>query len=271
MNSAIDQSNIEAMYDLGKIYEAGVYLEKNYSLAAKYLLMAAEGEHVKAMHDIGVMYFNGTGIPKDAAAANKWYLSAANRGSYLSSYCLGLNEESGENSQRRASVALAIVWYLIAHAQCDGEANEPLHRVAQLKRNLSTSDVEKVIHYLTAFADDRQFPWAQLALGDMYLNGEFVQADTEAARRYFSLAAEGGVEAAKKRLASPKMTGDDLFYLRRIVATPKRSICPPICLNQVSAQLKTYGKQENFIFLPLSLVFQIHKQRLEVFMFLEMV
>jgi TPR repeat protein len=211
LNNAVDQSNIEAMYDLGKIYEAGVYLEKDHSLAAKYLLMAAEGEHVKAMHDIGVLYFNGTGVPKDVAEANKWYLRAANRGSHLSSYCLGLNEENGENAQGRVSVPLAIVWYLIAQAQSEGGANESRDRVAKLKRSLSASEVETVIRYMTAFADDRQFPWAQLALGNMYLTGEFVTADKETAQKYFSFASANGIEVAERLLASPERTDDDIF------------------------------------------------------------
>lgn len=213
LSSAIEQSNIEAMYDLGKVYETGVYLEKNNSLAAKYLLMAAEDGNVKAMHDIGVMYFNGTGVPQDTATANKWYLSAANRGSHLSSYCLGLNEENGSNTQGRVSVPLAIVWYLIAQAQNERGANDNdlLHRVAKLKRNLSTSDMEKVIRYMTAFSDDRQFPWAQLALGDMYSTGQFVTADKQAAHKYFSMASASGIEAADRRLALPELTGDDLF------------------------------------------------------------
>jgi TPR repeat protein len=211
---SIDQSNTEAMYDLGKIYEAGVYLEKSQSLAAKYLLMAAEYEHVKSMHDIGAMYFNGTGVPRDVAIANKWYLKAANHGSYLSSYCLGLNEESGKNSRGSPSIPLAIVWYLLANAQSEGDDHSSLNRIADLKQNLSTSEIEKIVHYITAFADERNFPWAQLALGDMYSTGQFVGVDEEAAYKYFSLAAAGGIEAAKSRLAFREMRemGDEEIF-----------------------------------------------------------
>ena len=209
---ASDQSNSEASYDLGKIYESGEYLEKNYTLAAKYLLAAAENEHVRAMHDVGVLYFNGTGVSKDISIAKKWYLKAANHGSHLSSFCLGLIEETGESNQGSASIPLAIVWYLISNAQSDGSDQSALNRIANLKPNLTVSDIETAIRFITAFADERQFPWAQLALGNMYLKGEFVRKDMQTGNKYVSLAAAGGVETARLRLNSRDHEDADLVH-----------------------------------------------------------
>jgi TPR repeat protein len=202
LQSASNQSNNEATYEIGKLYETGSYVAKDMALAAQYLELAANNGHVRAMHDIGVFYYNGTGVGRDVSIANTWYLKAVNQGSYLSAYCLGLNSERGEIKQQHPAIPLAIVWYLIAISQSDGSDPAPENKIRNLRPNLNDSDLESILYIMKSMADELKFPWAQLALGDMYLRGDFVTAKKVTAMEYFTSAAAYGVEAAEKRLRS---------------------------------------------------------------------
>lgn len=194
---AANQSDREATYDLGKLYEKGLFVEQNFSEALKYLLLAAEGGHMPAMHDVGVLYFNGTGVGKSVDKARQWYLKAANLGSHLSSYCLGLNSEFGDGEKNERSLSLAITWYLISIAQAKGEFQEARARIEELKPALLERDLKNIVFFMTSMADERGFPWAQLALGGMYQRGEFVDHNPELSQKYFTLAAGGGCSHPK--------------------------------------------------------------------------
>jgi TPR repeat protein len=146
------------------------------------------------------MLYNGTGVEKNIQQASHWYLKAANLGSDLSSFCLGLNAENGVDTQdHKPNISWAIVWYQISWIQGCKEARK---KIASLKPLLTEDGLKNLERVLKAFATDKNFVWAQMALGDMYLIGDLVGVDYEQAFHFHDLAAKQGVASSIEMLGS---------------------------------------------------------------------
>lgn len=66
-----------AMYVLGKMYGAGLGVEKDLAKAADYYKRAGEAGLVDAQHDYGVALALGNGVEQDIAEALKWLMIAS--------------------------------------------------------------------------------------------------------------------------------------------------------------------------------------------------
>ena len=61
---AAEKGHVEAQYDLGLLYEQGLYeTTVDCQEAARWFQMAAEMGHAKAQICLGLLHFNGTGVP----------------------------------------------------------------------------------------------------------------------------------------------------------------------------------------------------------------
>ena len=69
-----------AQSDLGSLYEDGLVLKRDYSMAVKWYRAAAEQGHPSAQTNLGSMYAGGRGVDTNKEAAIKWFLKAANQG-----------------------------------------------------------------------------------------------------------------------------------------------------------------------------------------------
>lgn len=69
-----------SQFNVGVIYERGIGVEQNQSMAANWYLRAAEQGHVDAQYNIAIMYVSGRGVDQNTTAGMMWLASAAKNG-----------------------------------------------------------------------------------------------------------------------------------------------------------------------------------------------
>ena len=70
---AADQGVAAAQFNLGRAYEGGRGLARDFVDAAKWYRKAADQGDAAAQFNLGVMYCNGRGVPKDYVEAHRWF------------------------------------------------------------------------------------------------------------------------------------------------------------------------------------------------------
>lgn len=81
LQKAADAGSVEAMYDLGDCYGDGVGVEKNISMAIKWLIKSADAGYMLAQTALGGAYFTGVeGLDQNYALSEKYSLMAAEKG-----------------------------------------------------------------------------------------------------------------------------------------------------------------------------------------------
>jgi TPR repeat protein len=77
---AASRGEVQAMYDLGHLYDAGPLYEgglpQDYEKARYWLVKAAEGGNRMAMVRLSDMYKYGEGVQKDDTQASYWSMRA---------------------------------------------------------------------------------------------------------------------------------------------------------------------------------------------------
>jgi len=72
--------DIESMIDLGKIYEQGMGVPKDYAKAADCFRKAADAGSAIAMFNLGWLYYAGKVVPQSEDEAADWFKKAADKG-----------------------------------------------------------------------------------------------------------------------------------------------------------------------------------------------
>jgi caspase domain-containing protein/Sel1 repeat-containing protein len=71
--------DVEAMNNVGEIYDRGMGVPPDYKLAAEWYRKAADKGNARAAMSLGNLYEQGLGVPKDRAQAVAWYQRASGR------------------------------------------------------------------------------------------------------------------------------------------------------------------------------------------------
>ncbi|MEP6342026.1 MAG: peptidoglycan-binding protein [Maricaulaceae bacterium] len=136
LRASANKGQAVAQYRLAKLYETGTGVTRDLQTARTLIEKAAQNGNRIAMHDLANFHANGAGgVEQDLSLAAKWFEKAAERGVVDSQYNIGYLYEFGFGVTK--NLVEAYVWYNIASAQGDTEANR---RVAALNQTLS--DVE---------------------------------------------------------------------------------------------------------------------------------
>lgn len=90
-----ESGHVEAQFNLGAIYEAGLGVSKDPEEAAGWYAQAAGKGHAKAQYNLGVMYAEGRGVPRDDARAATWMRKAAEQDHGKAQYNLGILYQTG--------------------------------------------------------------------------------------------------------------------------------------------------------------------------------
>jgi len=69
-----------AQFQIGVMYERGLWVEKNETLAVKWYEKAAHQGHIDAQYNIGIMYASGRGVKQNDGLAMMWLALAAKQG-----------------------------------------------------------------------------------------------------------------------------------------------------------------------------------------------
>jgi len=143
-----EQGNVIAQFNLGRIYENGWGVQRDFATALTWLRRAADKGQPDALYSLGGMYASGTGISKDLATAWNLYRDAADRG------------------QRKAQFHLA---------------------VSYMAGNEVSRDYAAGATYMSKAAE-QGYPLAQQALGNMYKKGLGVPQDYVLAEKWLNIA-----------------------------------------------------------------------------------
>ncbi len=228
------KSNLEAQYQLGLCYKHGLGVQRDISLALKWLECAALKFHrgaleelginfsheSQALYDLGLYYFEGRGGKKDIARALELFRRSAEDDNEEAKYYLGLCYKNGwgvEQDRKQAvkwfSIAVrqghlkafyelqAFVTEEDAEAQCDiGDCYYYGHIEGVDK------DPEEAVKWYTRSAEQGDAA-AQYGLGECYANGDGVAKDFEEAAKLYIKAAEQGHAAAQFKLGECYLKG----------------------------------------------------------------
>ncbi len=67
-------------FNIGVIYERGIGVDKNETLAAQWYEKAARGGHIDAQYNLAIMYASGRGVAQNDGQAMMWLALAARQG-----------------------------------------------------------------------------------------------------------------------------------------------------------------------------------------------
>ncbi|MHC5352831.1 tetratricopeptide repeat protein [Myroides sp. LJL115] len=150
--SAIDQGNIQAIYELALLHHNGVLKEQSNAIKALELFeQAASSNHLYAMEYVGQYYLEGFASGVDLEKAKYWFELAI---------------------EKFNSVFAKVE---MAHLYLDGIGVE--------------KDQEKALELLKQ-AVDQDYPYAAFRLGVLYQNQSLGYVDYEKARYYLEIAAQ---------------------------------------------------------------------------------
>lgn len=207
--------NVLAIYELGKIYDRGIKIEKNPDIAKKYYTDAFKGlQYLKNIpsetpgktewkksycnYRLGKMYESGIGTEQDQKKAIECYKMSSNKYAQYSLASMYLRhmgvEITEDNEERYYCSALELLKksadqknYYAAYSLSNN--SEKRNRL-----NLSDEDIQK--YYKDAFTgfkqmlDEAENDSLLYRLGTMYYNGKGVEKDTEKAFDCFSRSAK---------------------------------------------------------------------------------
>ena len=88
--------DVNAQFEVGRMYAEGDGTELNYSKAAEWYQKAAMRRHDMAQNNLGDLFRAGNGVRRDLGKAREWYEKAAARNNEYALYNLGTMYEHGE-------------------------------------------------------------------------------------------------------------------------------------------------------------------------------
>jgi len=149
------------------------FLAQEYKLAMTRLKPFAESGNVKAQSYVGSMYQNGRGVERNYTEAIRWFLMAAEQGDPFSQSHLGYLYETGLGTARDEKVGAQ--WYAKAADQGDDYSEARLAAMYRDGRGVA-QDFEQAANWFSKAAD-RGSTWAQVNLGLLYVKGQGVPPD----------------------------------------------------------------------------------------------
>lgn len=172
---ASDRGDVFSKRELGRLYETGLGVQRNYYQAVALYTEAAELEYVKAIYDLGRMFHDGKGVSRDYAKAAELFDKAAARNDADALYALAWMRLRGEGVEQNDNVAAALL--LKATEQRHAPAENMLGWLYTLGKGVPQDYIKALEFYDDAAAQDNVE--AQLALAILYEEGKGVPADIQ--------------------------------------------------------------------------------------------
>jgi TPR repeat protein len=115
--------DVEASYELAKLYRLGEGVEQNETHAVEWCRKAAKQGHLSAHCRLGLAYLEGKGVTKDHVHAEEWFRKASKNGHPVAQYFLEciFAEEGG---LKKAS-SLSVKQLGEAHSMTELEKTHP--------------------------------------------------------------------------------------------------------------------------------------------------
>ncbi|ACE05847.1 hypothetical protein Aasi_0432 [Candidatus Amoebophilus asiaticus 5a2] len=201
-----------AEFHLGRMYENGWDLAKNWEKAILWYQRAGNQNHTEAQYRLGRIYENGRVAKKDEQTAAQWYEKAAIQGNRVAQYALcSMYERAVRQGCPKVQYSLgkmyyngwgvdknyqeAVEWYQKAANQGYAEAQYQLGYMYEYPKGLLQNYKEAAKWYQAAAKQG--IITAQVKLADMSYYGLGVDKDEQEAFRWFQKAANQGHAAAQ--------------------------------------------------------------------------
>jgi hypothetical protein len=187
--TAARQGNTQAAYRLGVLLLRAGAPEAQLKAGVDWLLVAAHQGHALAQTALAEALRNGEGVAVDEKLAEVWFREAANRGNIAAQHELAnLNEAEGNAEQSgQWRIAAAEAGYIPAQIaiaeQCQDSNAEPSCAARWYAEAAKGGNA-----------------YAQYQMGLLSETGEGVPRDLNQARKWYAMAAEGEMLAARQRL-----------------------------------------------------------------------
>lgn len=191
-----ENSNPEALNNIGNMYYKGQGVNKDYKQAVKWFSKAAEQGHVLAQCNLGVMYENGWGVSQNYHEAVQWYRKAAEKGFAQAQYSLGLAYMQGQGITRNDKEAQ--IWLRKAAEQGYILAQCSLG-ILLIEGQGVPKDHQEAAKWFRKAAENG-YAQAQYNLGILYYNGQGVPQNYQEAIQWYRKAAEQGDASAQYNL-----------------------------------------------------------------------
>ena len=114
-----EEGNPEAQNNLGFLYQHGLGVKRNYSLALNWYTRSANQELAEAQHNLGMLNYLGHGVSQDFRIARRYFQKASDQKLGAASYMVGLIHFKGEGFQKNDAQARRY----FAKAASEGDAN----------------------------------------------------------------------------------------------------------------------------------------------------
>ncbi len=150
-----DQGNPEAQEKIGRLYERGMGVPKDFTKAESWYRKAAEQGYPPAQARLGFMYRIGEGVARDPKQAARWYALGAAKGNPLAE--VGLGFMSMEGIGMPADFGAAAGWFNKAANQGDASAMLALAALYERGKGVAKSDVEALKWTILATIDDGEY------------------------------------------------------------------------------------------------------------------
>ena len=189
MAAEAEKGNANAMLTLGRFYEQGVGVARNYTKAMEWYEKAAKAGQAEGYYNLGVCYEIGMGVTADAGKAIQNYQKAADMGLALAMYKLSSIYISGTGAPRDAAKGIS---YLekAANAGMAVAAND-LGGIYLSGLLGQKKDEKKALAMFTKAADLGNLE-AVKNIAVMHKDGVGTKADPAAAYTWYLIARRGG-------------------------------------------------------------------------------
>jgi TPR repeat protein/transglutaminase-like putative cysteine protease len=201
-----ESGNAKAQSYVASMYESGRGVERNYTEAIRWFLMAAEQSDPYSQSHLGYLYEKGLGAARDENVAAKWYARAAELGDGYGQARLASLYRDGRGVAQ--DFQQAANWFSKAADQGSTWAQMNLG-LLYIKGQGVPLDYTKAMYWLRNAAD-RNDSYAQYNLGWAYESGEGVPKDKQEAIKWYSKASDGGNPEARARLEG--LSARDSFW-----------------------------------------------------------
>jgi TPR repeat protein len=94
--SAASKNDVNAQFELGRIYVTGQGVAKDYFEAVRLWKLAAAQGHAQTQFNLGNSYKNQRGVVQNYSEAMRWYKLAASQGSGRAQHSLGVMYANGQ-------------------------------------------------------------------------------------------------------------------------------------------------------------------------------
>ncbi|KAF8927240.1 hypothetical protein BGZ47_002248 [Haplosporangium gracile] len=190
---------LKAQYSVGVLYGKSRGVPQNYTHAVVWYLKAAGHGYAEVQFKVSHLYSSGRSVSEDDSEAVNWYIKAANQG-HVNAQCIidalyendrvaeSLQEEEDKDRSDKETVDCQNYTH---------NSDSPRSRPPQVASNSAPVEEDFAKTSIRANPEDMH---AQIALEDMYMDGQGVETDYQAAMECYHRVANKGDATGQRRV-----------------------------------------------------------------------